>query len=88
MAPAQVADKAWEIVREEAVIEENSEHDRGHSYLESVDEEDEGVVLPTDAVVGTSFDEKSDKLHGYQGDVVDIHPDEHFSDGGDEQGLL
>jgi len=77
----EVADEAWEILREEgAIIEEvlRDDCDRG-SPKEKVDE---GTTSPSDAVVGTSFNEKSDTLHGHH--VVDIYPDEHPP--GDEDG--
>ena len=37
----------------------------------------ETATSPTDAVAGTSFNEKSDGLYGRQTDIVDIHPDDH-----------
>lgn len=84
MTPVQVADKTWEILREEgAVIEEALEED---SYQGSLEEKVvETATSPNDAVAGTSFNEKSEGLYGHQTDVVDIHPDDH-PDGG--QGLL
>lgn len=71
----QAADKTWEIIREEgAVIEEDLEDDCDDSSMN----EKRGVASsPADAVVGTSFNEKSDELHGYQADVVDVSPDDH-----------
>lgn len=86
--PPQVADKAWELIREEgAVIEEALKDGRSHSSLEKVDEGNEGREEAADAVVGTSFNEKSDGLHEYKADSVDIQPDEHSPDEEDGQGL-
>lgn len=75
MVPAQVTDRTWEFLRlEGAVIEETLEDDDHISLKEKVDEK---ATSPSDPVVGTSFNEKSNMLHGNQADVVDIHPDEH-----------
>ena len=104
MAPVQVADETWETLREEgAIIEEALEDDGYHPRpLKAIEEtlEDDGhhsslrekadeqVTSPSDAVVSTSFNEKSDRLHGYQMDVVDIHHDEHPPGNEDGQGSL
>lgn len=87
MAPAQVAEEAWEILREEgAIIEEALEDDCDHiSPKEGVDEK---TPSPSDPVVSTSFNEKSDALHGHRMDVVDIRPDEHPPGNEDGQDLL
>jgi len=80
----EVADKTWEILREEgAVIEEALEDDSYHGSLE--EKMVETATSPNDAIASTSFSEKSEDLYGRQSDVVDIHPDDH-PDGG--QGLL
>lgn len=68
------------------MIEEALEDDSGHgSPNEKVDEK---AISPTDAAVGTSFNEKSDRLHGHQVDVVNIHPDDHPPNDENGQGLL
>ena len=87
VAPAQVAEETWEILREEgAIIEESLEDGCDHSSpKEKVDEK---TTSPSDAVVGTSFNEKSDALHGHRTDAVDIHPDEHPPGDQDGQELL
>jgi len=85
----EVADKTWEDLREEGgIIEEALKYDPRHRPLIMIEEVDEGVASPSDAVAGTSFDEKAGRLHGYQMDVVDIHPAEHPSGNEDGRGLL
>lgn len=87
MAPAQVAEEVWEILREEgAIIEEALEDDCDH--ISPKEKADEKTISPSDAVVGTSFNEKSDALHGHRTDVVDIRPDEHPPGNEDGQELL
>jgi len=46
------------------------------------------VTSPVDAVVGTSFDEKSGGLDGCQAGVVDILPGDHPPEDEDGQGSL
>ena len=88
MTPSQVSDGTWAIIREEgAVIEEALEDDDDHSPPERMDEKVATVTSPADAVVGTSFNEKSEGLHRYQANVVDINPDDHPTKDEDEQGL-
>lgn len=73
------------------MIEEAPEDDNRSSLNEKlprIDEEAEEAISPTDAAAGTSFNEKSDKLHGHQADVVNIHPDDHSPNDEDGQGLL
>ena len=41
---------------------------------------DEKATPPADVVVGTSFNEKSGGLDGYQAGAVDIRPDDHPPD--------
>jgi hypothetical protein len=95
--PLQIADNTREILRQEGAIFEQFRRVIG--TIEEVSEEDEDdypleekaseeATSPSDAVVGTSFDEKSDRLHGHQMDVVDIHPDEQPPDNEDGQGSL
>lgn len=87
MAPVQVADKTWEYLREEgAIIEETLEDDCDHGTLS--EKVDENATSHGDAVASTSFNEKSDRLHEYQMDIVDVHPDEHPPGNEDGQGLL
>ncbi|KAF9648447.1 hypothetical protein BDM02DRAFT_3180162 [Thelephora ganbajun] len=83
----EVAEKTWEIIREEgALIEEALEDDDEDSPLnEKVDEE---AASSSDAVVSTSFNEKSDGLNVHQADVVNIHPDDHLPKDEHGQGLL
>jgi len=84
MTSLQVSNRTWEIIREEgAVIEEALEDD--NSLCEKVDE---NVTSSVDAIVGTSFDEKSGGLDGYQAGVVDIRPGDHPSEDEDGQGSL
>ena len=80
MALVQIADETWGILRQEgaiieeslkysanflrskgAIIEEVPEDDDDNSLKEKVDEK---VTSPSDTVAGTSFNEKSDGLHG------------------------
>jgi hypothetical protein len=78
MTPSQVADRTWAIIREEgAVIEEALEDGDSSSSLEKLDEGIEAVISPAGAEVGTSFNEKSGGLHGYQADVADVYPGDH-----------
>ena len=63
------------------------EDDGDHSLPEGMDEKVATVASPADAVVGTS-NEKSEGLHGYQGSVVSVNPDNHPTKDEDEQGLL
>lgn len=82
----QVADKTWAIIREEgAVVEEALEDDDGRSFLEKAGERDE---MSTDAVIGTSFNEKSDGMHECWTGVVDINPGDHPIKDEDEHGVL
>lgn len=45
--------------------------------MEKIDEGVETVTSPTNAEVGTSFNEKSDGLHDYRADVVDVYLGNH-----------
>lgn len=86
MTPMQIADKTWAIFREEgAVIEEALEDDGCREYTEKAAKTDDTVDSPTDVVVSTSFNEKSGDLHGYQTDVVDIHPEDHPTTSEDDE---
>jgi len=49
---------------------------------------DERATPPTDTITGRSFNEKSGELHGYQGDVIDVHPNDHPTKDDNGQGLL
>jgi hypothetical protein len=66
------------------VLEEALEDDDYEGSQEQVDEKGEMATSPPDVTIGTSFDEKSGGLRGYQADVVDVH----LSDGAtvDEDG--
>jgi hypothetical protein len=78
MTPSQVADRTWAIIREEgAVVEEALEDGDSGSSLEKLDEGIEAVISPAGADVGTSFNEKSGGLHGYQADVAEVYPGDH-----------
>jgi len=73
----EVADQTWAIIREEgAVVEEALEDGDDRSSIEKVGEKDEVTTSPTDAMVGTSFNEKSGSMDGRQADVVEINPDD------------
>lgn len=65
-------------------IEEIPEGDEDNPLGEGVDEK---TTSPADAVVSTSFNEKSGRLHGYEVDVIDVHPDDDSPQGEDGQGL-
>jgi hypothetical protein len=103
VASTQVTDETWNILRGEGAIIEEALGDSSSlgGGLEAIVEEgledvggdrsslkDEKTTSPSAAVVDTSFNEKPDGLHGYQMNVVDIHPDEHPPDDEDGQGLL
>jgi len=83
----EATDKTWEVFREEgAIIEEALEDDDDSSS--TAEKVDEKATSPADPVIATSFDEKSGGLHGYQEDVVDVHPNDHPAQDENGQGLL